>query len=127
MSSKNFLCLPNDGCEHAVAVNPGLSIVVGPPGTGKTDVAVQSINNLYHTFTGQRILLITHSNQALNDIFEKIMVLDIDERHLLRLGHGQEALATEKDFSKWGRVNYMLAKRLELLEESGRLAGAVYL
>jgi len=26
----------------------------------------------------------------LNDIFEKIMVLDIDERHLLRLGHGQK-------------------------------------
>lgn len=38
--------------------------------------------------------------QALNQIFEKIMALDIDERHLLRLGHGEEMLETEKDFSR---------------------------
>jgi intron-binding protein aquarius len=109
------------------AVNPGLTLIVGPPGTGKTDVAVQAISNLYHNFPGQRILIITHSNQALNDIFEKIMVLDIHERHLLRLGHGEELLDTEKDFSKWGRVNFMLAKRLELLAESGRLAASMNL
>ena len=107
------------------SVNPGLTLIVGPPGTGKTDVAVQAISNLYHNFPGQRILIITHSNQALNDIFEKIMVLDIHERHLLRLGHGEELLDTDKDFSKWGRVNFMLAKRLELLAESGRLAAAM--
>lgn len=49
------------------------------------------------------------------------MTLDIDERHLLRLGHGEEALETEKDFSRYGRVNYVLAQRLELLQEVGRL------
>ena len=37
---------------------------------------------------------------ALNQLFEKIMHLDIDERHLLRLGHGEEALETEKDLKK---------------------------
>lgn len=41
--------------------------------------------------------------QALNQLFEKIMALDIDERHLLRLGHGEEELETEKDFSRWGQ------------------------
>ena len=29
------------------------------------------------------------------------MALDVDERHLLRLGHGEEALETEKDFSRF--------------------------
>lgn len=29
---------------------PGLTVVVGPPGTGKTDVATQMINNIYHNF-----------------------------------------------------------------------------
>ena len=29
------------------------------------------------------------------------MALDIEERHLLRLGHGEEALETEKDFSRF--------------------------
>ncbi|KFM82461.1 Intron-binding protein aquarius, partial [Stegodyphus mimosarum] len=95
----------------------GLTMVVGPPGTGKTDVAVQIISNLYHNFPNQRTLIVTHSNQALNQLFEKIMALDIDERHLLRLGHGEESLETEKDFSRYGRVNFVLAKRLELLNE----------
>ena len=65
-------------------VSPGLTMVVGPPGTGKTDVAVQIISNLYHNFPEQRTLIVTHSNQALNQLFEKIMALDVDERHLLR-------------------------------------------
>lgn len=87
-------------------MQPGLTLVVGPPGTGKTDVAVQIISNLYHNFPAQRTLIVTHSNQALNQLFEKIMQLDIDERHLLRLGHGEEALETEKDFSRF--VEYLL-------------------
>ena len=32
------------------------------------------------------------------------MALDIDERHLLRLGHGEEALETEKDFSRYEKT-----------------------
>merc|ERR1712241_569063 len=75
----------------------------------------------YHNFPDQRTLIVTHSNQALNQLFEKIMALDVDERHLLRLGHGEGALETEKDFSRYGRVNYVLAKRMELLEEVSRL------
>lgn len=98
-------------------MQPGLTLVVGPPGTGKTDVAVQILSNLYHNFPNQRTLIVTHSNQALNQLFEKIMKLDIDERHLLRLGHGEEGLETEKDFSRYGRVNYVLEQRLDLLKK----------
>ncbi len=49
------------------------------------------------------------------------MALDIDERHLLRLGHGEEELDTDKDFSRYGRVNFILSLRLELLKEVERL------
>ena len=79
-------------------VQPGLTMVVGPPGTGKTDVAVQIISNIYHNFPEQRTLIVTHSNQALNQLFEKIMALDIDERHLLRLGHGKGFVILEVVF-----------------------------
>lgn len=103
-------------------LNPGLTLIVGPPGTGKTDTAVQIIANLYHNFPQQRILLVTHSNQALNDLFEKIMERDIPERHLLRLGAGERELETEKDFSKAGRVNEALRRRLAVLAEVDRLA-----
>ncbi|CAF1321667.1 unnamed protein product [Rotaria sordida] len=102
-------------------MQPGLTLIVGPPGTGKTDVAVQIISNIYHNYPDQRTLIVTHSNQALNQLFEKIMGLDVDERHLLRLGHGEEQLETDKDFSRYGRVNYILKKRLELLEKVERL------
>lgn len=150
-------------------LNKGLTMVVGPPGTGKTDVAVQIISNLYHNFPGQRTLLVTHSNQvrrgihfccragggaslpcdrrersssilifwfcflcvfwcicsgacrltaqALNDLFEKIMERDVESRHLLRLGAGADDLHTDDDYSKWGRVNMTLSRRLELLGE----------
>jgi len=106
-------------------MQPGLTLVVGPPGTGKTDVAVQIISNIYHNHPNQRTLIVTHSNQALNQLFEKIMALDIDERHLLRLGHGEEALETEKDYSRYGRVNYVLAKRMDLLSQVQKLQEAL--
>uniref|UniRef100_A0A1I7RNL0 Pre-mRNA-splicing factor n=1 Tax=Bursaphelenchus xylophilus TaxID=6326 RepID=A0A1I7RNL0_BURXY len=102
-------------------MEPGLTMVVGPPGTGKTDVAVQIISNIYHNWPEERTLIVTHSNQALNQLFEKIMALDIDERHLLRLGHGEEELETTKDFSRGGRVNYVLNERIQLLKQVARL------
>lgn len=106
-------------------MQPGLTMVVGPPGTGKTDVAVQIISNIYHNWPNQRTLIVTHSNQALNQLFEKIIALDVDERHLLRMGHGEEALETEKDFSRYGRVNYVLKERLQLLNCVEKLAKAL--
>jgi len=87
---------------------PGLIVIIGPPGTGKTDVATQIISNIYHNFPEQRTLLIARSNQALNQLFEKIVALDIDDRHLLRLGHGEENLNTDASFGKSGRVEYFL-------------------
>ncbi|KXJ97429.1 hypothetical protein Micbo1qcDRAFT_130288 [Microdochium bolleyi] len=104
---------------------PGLTVVVGPPGTGKTDVATQIINNIYHNFPEQRTLLIAHSNQALNQLFAKIVALDIDERHLLRLGHGEEELSTEANFSKHGRVESFLEIRDRYLQEVNRLAASI--
>lgn len=106
-------------------MQPGLTMVVGPPGTGKTDVAVQIIANIYHNWPQQRTLIVTHSNQALNQLFEKIIALDVDERHLLRMGHGEEGLETEKDFSRYGRVNHVLKERLRLLSEVERLQQAM--
>ena len=115
-------------------------MVVGPPGTGKTDVAVQIISGLYHNFKSHKILIVAHSNTALNDIFEKVLQRDVAPRHLLRLGSGEaelrEALArphptqqqhdqhgqvnvarkgSGEEFSKQGRVNWSLARRIQLL------------
>jgi len=115
-------------------MNPGLTLIVGPPGTGKTDVAVQIIANLYQNFTNQKILIVTHSNSALNDLFEKILQRNVDPRHLLRLGSGERELRENlaigskgqgEDFSKQGRVNWTLARRLKLLEQVHRLGATL--
>ena len=107
------------GAQH------GLTVIVGPPGTGKTDVATQIINNIYHNFPRERTLLIAHSNQALNQLFQKIVALDIDERHLLRLGHGEEELETDSSYSKYGRVESFLDNRASFLAEVARLAASI--
>lgn len=100
----------------------GLTMIVGPPGTGKTDVAVQILQMLFHNFPNERTLLITHSNHALNDLFQKLAEKDVPARYLLRLGMGERDLETELDFSRAGRVNALLSRRLELLQEVSRLA-----
>ncbi|KAL4803938.1 hypothetical protein BDV18DRAFT_143505 [Aspergillus unguis] len=109
----------------ASGTQPGLTVIVGPPGTGKTDVATQIINNIYHNFPSERTLLVAHSNQALNQLFQKIVALDIDERHLLRLGHGEEELETETSYSKHGRVESFLDNRNHFLAEVTRLAASI--
>jgi len=55
-------------------MSPGLTMIVGPPGTGKTDVATSIIANLYKSYPEQRTVIVTHSNAALNDIFQKVSV-----------------------------------------------------
>lgn len=69
--------------------------------------------------------MVARSNQALNQLFEKIVALDIDDRHLLRLGHGEESLNTEASFGKSGRVEYFLERRSILLAEVERLSGSL--
>jgi intron-binding protein aquarius len=119
--------------------NPGLTMVVGPPGTGKTDVAVQIIVNLYRNHPTQKILIVTHSNAALNDLFEKIMERDVAPRHLLRLGSGEMELRDTlavggaggggkgqgEAFSKQGRVNWSLSRRLQLLAQVQKLSMSI--
>ena len=50
------------------------------------------------------------------------MKLDIDGRHLLRLGQGEGDLETAESFSKYGRVESFLDNRAYLLHEVDRLA-----
>ncbi len=80
------------------------------------------ISNLYRAYPKERILVVAHSNGALNDLFDKTFDRDVDTRHLLRLGTGERDLAAAGDFSKLGRVNHALERRLILLEEVKQLS-----
>ena len=69
----------------------------------------------------------THSNAALNDIFDKVVARgDVNERYVLRLGSGEKHLQTTSssshDFTKGGRVAHILSRRRDLLEKVQRLS-----
>jgi intron-binding protein aquarius len=102
-----------------------LTLIVGPPGTGKTDVAVQIISNVYNQNPKSHILLITRSNQALNHLFQKISNANINPQHLLRLGHGHEDLESGETWSKSGRINVFMERRIEVLKQCEKLAASL--
>lgn len=66
--------------------------------------------------------MITHSNAALNDLFSKLAERDVPARYMLRLGAGEAQLGGDTDYSRSGRVNAMLSRRIQLLAEVERLA-----
>ncbi|GMF47426.1 unnamed protein product [Phytophthora fragariaefolia] len=110
----------------------GLTLVVGPPGTGKSDVAVQLVLNLYRTTPArEKILIVAHSNQALNDFFTKILARNvIHEAEIVRMGQpqlandggGNSEAAFHADFSRNGRVAFLLERRAILLAEVEQMA-----
>jgi intron-binding protein aquarius len=106
-------------------VQPGLTLVVGPPGTGKTDVTVQIVCTIHRQNPDERILLLTHSNAALNQLFEKLSQLDFEPTRLVRMGHGEKDLQLAGDYSPNGRVDELLRVRLTALQQVGQIAASM--
>ena len=53
-----------------------LTILIGPPGTGKTDTLLEIINLLSYNFcrkVRQRMLVVSHSNRALDQLYEAVV------------------------------------------------------
>ena len=108
-----------------MGIKEGLCLIKGPPGTGKTDIAIEIINYLYKIKKNERTLIITHSNNVLNDICEKIIKAEIvNQKHLIRLGKGnkifkikKEEIEYEYDLSPDGQITYILEQRKKFLQK----------
>ena len=111
-----------------LGIQEELSLIKGPPGTGKTDIAIEIMNYVYQNKKNEKILIITHSNNVLNDLCKKIIEAGIVEpKHLLRLGKGSRNIliysnnndeqSEDLDLSLDGKLNYMLNQRKKFLEK----------
>jgi intron-binding protein aquarius len=95
-------------------------------------VIVKIIKNLYENYKNERTLIITHSNNGLNEILSKLLSNEeegenesnINESHIIRLGgnNNNEIIIKGKDMSKFGRINYILERRIILLDRIKEIA-----
>ncbi|DAZ95083.1 TPA: hypothetical protein N0F65_002977 [Lagenidium giganteum] len=102
----------------------GLTTIVGPPGTGKTEVAARLVANLcVNASPKEKILVVSNSDQALANLFEKISAIDVvNPRHIVQLG---QPIVGGSKWSSGGRVDYLLQRRLDLLAKVEELAKAL--
>ncbi|KAG1463391.1 hypothetical protein G6F46_003377 [Rhizopus delemar] len=103
-------------------MNYGLTTIAGHVDVSKTEVAVQIIANLYRNYSDQRTLIITRNSETLDKIFEKVVELGVQSRHLIRIGHGEQELNSEVSFSKYSRIPVTLERRISLLQQVDQLA-----
>lgn len=109
------------------AIQAGLSsklnLVVGGPGTGKSLVCAEIAQRTLKRYPNKKVLIVTNSEWAIGELITKLIdlgVVPMDE--VIRLGDGDGEQHTKEDFSRFGRVNWMLRKRLELLEAAKEVA-----
>lgn len=104
----------------AAAMRPGLTLISGPPGTGKTSCMVQIICNLLRGSSEERILVILRTDHALDQFRELINARNVDHARVVQF---KEELDTETS-GVWAsdnpvdillyRRNFLLSKTREL-------------
>ncbi|KAK9480812.1 P-loop containing nucleoside triphosphate hydrolase protein [Lipomyces japonicus] len=95
-------------------IQPGLTLISGSSGTGKTSVAAQAISVIHHNWPDQKILVTARSDEALDSIIEKLGALDLDELNLLRIGRDSGSLDSS--------ISTIEQRRLERLSDVSQLA-----
>lgn len=75
----------DDSQRHAIktALNSKISVITGPPGTGKTQMIVNLLSNAL--FKGKSVLVASKNNKAVDNIKDRFDALD-DYQYLVRFG-----------------------------------------
>ena len=108
----------------AAASLPGFTLIDGAPNTGKLTVVAALIAQMLHNQPEDRVLVVTRTSSSISRLLEKLAG-SLTEDELIRLDSRSTHVAQEKDFTKFGRVNFMLKQRLELLEQVEAIAADV--
>jgi hypothetical protein len=90
----------NDAQRRAMraCLAPGLQVVWGPPGTGKTHVIVGAVQE--HLRAGQRVLLVSNTNVAVDNALQRLvdgLGDDLEPGHIVRVGTPRiDAVASDR-------------------------------
>lgn len=120
--STHLCYTPNQVKAIVNGMGEGLTLISGPPGTGKTTIATQLISNLYHSIPRtEKILILTQSNTALFDIHHTLLSLDKGMRPEEVVQLTQSDDPTEIETNVKGRVDWLLEHRVSLLQQVNSL------
>jgi hypothetical protein len=108
---QNEVVLGEDEESSPIVRSLGMLVVHSPPHSG----VIQLVSELTRSLPG-RILLVSKTNERLNEILRG---LDGGDR-IMKLGGAQE-----DEFSRSGRIDYILRRRMELLEKVKKFATAM--
>ena len=103
----------------ASATRPGLTLVRGGPGTGKTLVTGEILKSLFQNKTSGTALVIAKSNESLNGILS-LLSPAVPKEYILK-----PAGSSEDEYSRQSVINHMLQLRLDLLAQIKRLAVSI--
>lgn len=86
MKSKSSVVLdPSQATSLVAALKQRLSLVQGPPGTGKSFIGALAAKVL-HDHTNEKILVVCHTNQALDQFTQDIRKIGVKDSQIVRLG-----------------------------------------
>jgi intron-binding protein aquarius len=107
----------------ALGLLPGIHLIHGPPGTGKTEICLELVVQALANFPDKRILIVSHSTSAIDDLFAKLHRSGkIRSDQIMKLGQTESKSDSEVDFTRFGRINHMLKTRLELIAKIEQLS-----
>ncbi|KAI4725972.1 P-loop containing nucleoside triphosphate hydrolase protein [Aureobasidium sp. EXF-10728] len=86
MKSKSSVTLDSSqAASLTAALKQRLSLVQGPPGTGKSFIGALAAKAL-HDHTDEKILVVCHTNQALDQFVQDIRKVGVKDSEIVRLG-----------------------------------------
>jgi intron-binding protein aquarius len=101
---------------------PGALVVDAPPGSGKSLLSAEIVCQTLLNFPDERIVIVTRSEGELTEVLREIGNTGlVPEDEIMRLGETEE-VGSGPDYTRAGRVNYMLKRRLELIEQAEQIA-----